>query len=306
MAHRMNVTNTADAAEARLLTNRPTKNHLDSRTRVSDWFGKTLWSLSFRCKRNDSRAANAFNQPMGQTPVSILLNLLEVSCYQLKLDRRAPAIKNQHIHGLSYPQITQISDFMKKLAKIFLLTLSILLVVAIILGARIYSFGNTSYDGPADAAIVLGAAVWSSGVSPVFRERINHGIDLYQRGRVRKLIFSGGQGNPGEPTESSAARDYALQSGVPLQDILIEEKSHTTYENISYAKQLADTHAIKKVLIVSDPLHMKRAVLMAQDAGLIAEPSPTPSTRYQGLKSQLGLLVHETYYYIGYLMRRSF
>jgi len=200
----------------------------------------------------------------------------------------------------------QFSAIMKKIAKIFLLIVVMLAVVFGVLAARIYSFGNTRSDVPADAAIVLGAAVWSTGVSPVFRERINHGIDLYRTGKVRKLIFTGGQGNPGEPTESSAARDYALQSGVPAQDILIEEKSHTTYENIRYAKQVADAHNIKRVLIVSDPLHMKRAVLMAQDVGLIAQPSPTPTTRYQGLKSQFGLLVHETYYYIGYLIRRSF
>jgi uncharacterized SAM-binding protein YcdF (DUF218 family) len=195
---------------------------------------------------------------------------------------------------------------MRKIAKIFLLVACIGVLVFGVLASRICSFGNTRSDASADAAIVLGAAVWSSGVSPVFRERINHGIDLYRTGKVRKLIFTGGQGNPGEPTESAAARDFALQSGVPAQDILIEEKSHTTYENIKYAKQVADTHNIKRVLIVSDPLHMKRAVLMAQDVGLKAEPSPTPSTRYQSLKSQLGLLVHETYYYIGYLIRRSF
>ena len=195
---------------------------------------------------------------------------------------------------------------MRKIAKIFLLIAAIVILVFGVLASRIYSFGNTRSDASADAAIVLGAAVWSSGVSPVFRERINHGIDLYRSGKVRKLIFTGGQGNSGEPTESSAARDYALQSGVPAQDILIEEKSHTTYENIRYAKQVADAHGIKRVLIVSDPLHMKRAVLMAQDVGLAAEPSPTPTTRYQGLKSQLGLLAHETYYYIGYLIRRSF
>ena len=195
---------------------------------------------------------------------------------------------------------------MKKFGKSLLITLFILVVVVAILAARIYSFSSTRSNQPADAAIVLGAAVWSAGLSPVFRERINHGIDLYRKGKVRKLIFTGGQGNPGEPTESSAARDYALQSGVPAQDILIEEKSHTTYENVLYAKKVADTYAIKKVLIVSDPLHMKRAVLMAQDVGLIAEPSPTPSTRYQGLKSQVGLLAHETYYYIGYLLRRPF
>ena len=137
-------------------------------------------------------------------------------------------------------------------------------------------------------------------------ERINHGIDLYRKGMVRKLIFTGGQGNKREATESAAARQYAIQNGVPAEDILIEEKSHTTYENIVYAKEVADAHGVRKVLIVSDPLHMKRAVAMAVDAGLAAEPSPTPSTRYRGLRSRAGLLAYETYYYIGYLLSRPF
>ena len=191
---------------------------------------------------------------------------------------------------------------MKKLAKILLVILSTLVLAAGVLTWRVYSFGNTTSDGPADAAVVLGAAVWTRDPSPVFRERINHAVNLYRKGRVRKLIFTGGQGNPGEPTEAAAARNYALQSGLPASDILIEDKSHTTYENILNAKQLADTHGIRKVLIVSDPLHMKRAMTMAQDVGLSAHPSPTPSTRYQGLR----ILMHETYSYLGYLLRRPF
>ena len=195
---------------------------------------------------------------------------------------------------------------MRKILKILSVILSTAILVAGLLAWRIYSFGNTSSNAQADAAVVLGAAVWTNQVSPVFKERINHALNLYRKGQVRKLIFTGGQGNPGEPTESAAARDYAIQSGIPASDILIEQKSHTTYENILYAKQLADTHGIKKVLIVSDPLHEKRAMAMAEDAGLVAEASPTPSTRYQGVGSQLGLLAHETYYYIGYLLRRLF
>ncbi len=172
---------------------------------------------------------------------------------------------------------------MKKIAKAVLLVFIILVLAVGLLASSIYSYRNTNSDGPADGAIVLGAAVWGAEVSPVFRERINHGIDLYRRGKVRKLIFTGGYGNPGEPSESAAARKYAMESGVPANDIVIEEKSHTTYENILYAKQLADTQGIRKVLIVSDPLHMKRALVMARDAGLIADPSPTPSTRIREL-----------------------
>lgn len=195
---------------------------------------------------------------------------------------------------------------MKKIAKASLLISSVLLLVAGLLAARIYSYRNANSHAPADAAVVLGAAVWGAEVSPVFRERINHGIDLHRKGKVRKLIFTGGRGNRGEPTESAAARRYAIQSGVPAGDILIEEKSHTTYENILYAKQLAEAQGVRKVLIVSDPLHMKRAVAMARDVGLVAEPSPTQSTRYRGVRSQAALLARETYYYIGYLLSRPF
>ncbi|HEX7333829.1 MAG TPA: YdcF family protein [Pyrinomonadaceae bacterium] len=191
---------------------------------------------------------------------------------------------------------------MKKLAETVLVILSAIVLVAGVLTWRVYSFGRTTSDGPADAAVVLGAAVWTKDPSPVFRERINHAINLYRNGRVRKLIFTGGQGNPGEPTEAAAARNYALQSGLPASDILIEDKSHTTYENILNAKQLADSHGIRKVLIVSDPLHMKRAMTMASDVGLAAHPSPTPSTRYQGMR----ILMYETYSYFGYLLRRPF
>jgi uncharacterized SAM-binding protein YcdF (DUF218 family) len=195
---------------------------------------------------------------------------------------------------------------MKKFAKAVSVIFSILILAVGLLALRIYSYRNAVSDVQADAAVVLGAAVWGPEVSPVFRERINHAVDLYKEGKVRKLIFTGGQGNRGEPTESSAARQYALQSGIPVDDILIEEKSHTTYENILYAKQIADAQGVQTVLIVSDPLHMKRAVEMANDMGMEAYPSPTPSTRYQGLTSQAGLLAHETYYYIGYLLRRPF
>src|SRR5882672_3399105 len=181
-----------------------------------------------------------------------------------------------------------------------------LILVIGLTALRIYSYRNAVDDVKADAAIVLGAAVWSNEVSPVFRERINHALELYRSGRVRKIIFTGGQGNRNEPTESSAARRYALQQGISSADILVEESSHTTYENLVFAREAAVARGLKRVLIVSDPLHMKRAVTMAIDLGLEAYPSPTPTTRYQGTTNQVGLLAHETYYYIGYLFRRQF
>ncbi|HVF67563.1 MAG TPA: YdcF family protein [Pyrinomonadaceae bacterium] len=195
---------------------------------------------------------------------------------------------------------------MKRVFKMLVVAISAALVAAGLLALRVYTYGNVSSEGTADAAVVLGAAVWGDEVSPVFRERIRHGVELYRKGRVRKLIFTGGRGNSDEATESAAARAFALQNGVPARDILIEEESHTTFENLLYAKRLADAAGARKVLIVSDPLHMRRAVSMAEDVGLEAEPCPTPSTRYRSLRSRAELLAHETYYYIGYLVSRPF
>ncbi len=193
---------------------------------------------------------------------------------------------------------------MRRFGKILLAIITLTVVVLTVTAARIYSYSSVAVDKQADAAVVLGAAVWSRNVSPVFRERINHAVDLYRQGKVRKLIFTGGQGNSNEPTEAAAASSYAQANGIPIQDILVEQKSHTTFENIVNAKQLADAHSLKTVLIVSDPMHMKRAMTMARDVGLIAYPSPTPTTRYVGWRTQMSELARETFYYLGYLIAR--
>ena len=189
--------------------------------------------------------------------------------------------------------------------KILIVILCGIVLTVAAVAFRIYSYRNISSDMQSDAAVVLGAAVWGTEVSPVFSERINHAINLYKTGKVTKLIFTGASGDSYELSESAAARDYAIARGVPAADILIEEKSHTTYENIRFAKELADAHGLRKVLIVSDPLHMKRAVKMSRDVGFEAYPSPTRTTRFRGVQKQAGLLAHETYYYLGYLLRRS-
>ena len=196
------------------------------------------------------------------------------------------------------------NGLMRRFGKIVLAIIAVTVAVLAVTAARIYRYSGVAIDKQADAAVVLGAAVWSQNVSPVFRERINHAVDLYRKGKVRKLIFTGGQGNSNEPTEAAAASSYAQANGIPIQDILVEQKSHTTFENIVNAKQLADANSLKTVLIVSDPMHMKRAMTMARDVGLRAYPSPTPTTRYVGWRTQMSELARETFYYLGYLIAR--
>jgi uncharacterized SAM-binding protein YcdF (DUF218 family) len=99
---------------------------------------------------------------------------------------------------------------------------SLLLAWLIFSAYAVASFGNNSYEKPADAIIVLGAAIFGTQPSPVFRERINHGIDLYQKGYAPVIIFTGGTGEGQPLAESDVAKQYAEKRGIPSDKLLIE------------------------------------------------------------------------------------
>ncbi|WP_037373162.1 YdcF family protein [Anaerovorax odorimutans] len=189
---------------------------------------------------------------------------------------------------------------LRKCKKIFYILFIIIICYVTYTSVDIYLYGNVNELVKADAAIVLGAAVWQDKPSPVFEERIKHGIWLYKNNYVDKLIFTGGKGDGNLISEAIAAKNYALKNSVPDEDIFIEEKSKITQENICYAAEIAKDNNISSVIIVSDPLHMRRAMLMAKNYGLSAYSSPTPTTKIISAKSKLLFLSREVFYYIGY------
>lgn len=170
----------------------------------------------------------------------------------------------------------------------------------------IYLYASASDTQPAGAAVVLGASAWGNRPSPVFEQRIAHAVDLYRRKQVGLLIFTGGPGGSGQRAESLVAADYAIARGVAARDTLCEVTSRTTLENLIGAAEAAKQRKIGRVLIVSDPLHMRRAVTMARDLGIDAYPSPTPTSRYISFDNKLDFWAREVYYYTGYLLARPF
>jgi uncharacterized SAM-binding protein YcdF (DUF218 family) len=171
------------------------------------------------------------------------------------------------------------------------------------LAGSILWYGQRSDREPADAAVVLGAAVWTDRPSPVFEERIRHGVDLYRTGQVEVLVFTGGLAEGDRLAEAEVARVYAASRGVPADRIFIETASTTTFENLREARAILEREGLHRVLVVSDPLHMKRAVQTARRLGIDAHPSPTPTSRYRSLARQLPFLLRETYFYARSLLR---
>lgn len=155
---------------------------------------------------------------------------------------------------------------------------------------------------PADVALVLGASARGGAPSPVFAARIDHAIDLFNAGKVRALLFTGGR-SPGEPlADSQAARHYALARGVPAGAILVETTSRTTRENLSAARAVLAITPYKTCLLVSDPLHLFRALQMMKAEGIAGRPSPAARTRIRSLPHKLTFLAREVGFYHVYLL----
>ena len=198
---------------------------------------------------------------------------------------------------------------MKKIKAKYKVLILLSLFLVIYIGKNVFdicAFSAEDQKCRADVAVILGAAAYNGEVSPVYRERINHGITLYEEGYVDRLIVTGGTADQEEESDASAAKKYLLSQGIPEEAVLIEDQSSITQENLENSKAIMEENGYETALIVSDPLHMKRAMLLAEDAGITAYSSPTPSTRYISLRTKIPFLARETFYYIGYKWYRIF
>lgn len=165
--------------------------------------------------------------------------------------------------------------------------------------------GDREQAAPADVVIVLGAAAYDARPSPVFEERIRHGIELYTRGLAPRIIFTGGFGTGARFAESEVAQRYALRHGVPQDAILIETRSRTTRQNLQQAAILMQEHGLRRAIIVSDPLHMARALRLARESGIRALGSSTPTTRFRSWETRWKFLLQEVYFFHRDLLRKS-
>jgi uncharacterized SAM-binding protein YcdF (DUF218 family) len=156
------------------------------------------------------------------------------------------------------------------------------------------------------AAVVLGAAQWNGDPSPVLQARLDHALDLYHRGLVKRIILTGGVGAGDRLSEAAVGRQYLLDRQVSPDVLLLDERSTTTWENLQNAADLARANGIDTVVLVSDPFHMLRSLKMAHDLGLSAYGSPTRSSPISGNRAEeTRFVVREIWAYLVYLFARQ-
>jgi len=170
----------------------------------------------------------------------------------------------------------------------------------------ICSYSSVYENKQCDVAIVLGAAASDDGVSQVYKQRLNHAIKLYNDNSIEKIIVTGGKGEGNNFSDAFMAKTYLVSQSIPEETVLLEEQSTITQENLQNSKKIMDEEGYKTALVVSDPLHMKRAMLLAKDTGMEAYSSPTQSSAYQSLRTKIPFVARETFFYVGYKWYRVY
>ncbi len=132
---------------------------------------------------------------------------------------------------------------------------------------------------PADAIVVFGAAQYSGHPSPVFKARLDHGYDLFQRKLAPVIITTGGQGGDPKYSEGGVGRDYLFARGVPDQNLIAETQSDDTSESVLRVGTIMNRNHMHTCIAVSAPYHLYRVRRMLEHDGLEVYTSPRPMAK---------------------------
>ena len=119
--------------------------------------------------------------------------------------------------------------------------------------------------------IILGSGLFGDKVPPLLAQRLDKGLAIYEKfNRKPVIIVSGGQGDDELISEAEAMAGYLMEKGVPADSILLENKSRTTFENLTFSKQLMLAHGLEqdRVVLVTNSFHALRAGIYMKQVGL--------------------------------------
>ena len=119
----------------------------------------------------------------------------------------------------------------------------------------------------ADCIVVLGCQVRSDGTpSHMLEDRLKRGVALYELGASSKILMSGDHGTKGYD-EVNTMKAYAIEAGIPTEDIFMDHAGFSTYETIYRAKEI---FGAKKIIVVTQQYHLYRALYIAEALGVEA------------------------------------
>jgi uncharacterized SAM-binding protein YcdF (DUF218 family) len=184
-----------------------------------------------------------------------------------------------------------------------LVAIVLLLAFAIFGGtaARIWWVARQDARPVSDAIVVLGASQFDGRPSPVFTARLDHALDLFERGVAPYVVTVGGS-RPGDRfTEGAAGKRWLAAHGVPENRVVAIGEGSDTLQSMQAVRDVFGERGWARAVIVTDPWHTLRARAMARDLDIQAGGSPTrqgPAVRTR--ETELRYILRETLAYLYY------
>ena len=175
-----------------------------------------------------------------------------------------------------------------------------LMILVGYLSVRIGQQSTREEAQPADVILVLGAAEYRGRPSQVFRARLDHALELYNRKLAPQIMTTGGAGGETVFTEGGVGRAYLIGRGVPPEAVIVEAEGESTVHSTTLAGEIMRRMGLNSAIVVSDGYHIYRVKKMLQSRGLKAYGSPR--------KERNPELLHDRWNYVkqavGYLLWR--
>ena len=154
--------------------------------------------------------------------------------------------------------------------------------VAVFLGItsiRIVRQAGLQEIHPSDAIVVFGAAQYAGHPSPVFRARLDHAYDLFQRGVAAVVITTGGSGSDPTFSEGGVGHDYLMHRGIPEPRLIAETQGSDTASSAELVAVIMRTNRMRSCVAVSDAYHVFRIRKLLEHEGVRVYVAPRPDSR---------------------------
>jgi uncharacterized SAM-binding protein YcdF (DUF218 family) len=132
---------------------------------------------------------------------------------------------------------------------------------------------------PADAIVVFGAAEYAGRPSPVYRARLDHAFDLFQRGIAPVVITTGGSGDDPSYSEGGVGHDYLMKRGIRDANLIAETQGADTAQSAQRVGVILRTNHMHSCTAVSDAYHVFRIKRLLEHEGVQVYVAPRPDSR---------------------------
>jgi uncharacterized SAM-binding protein YcdF (DUF218 family) len=175
--------------------------------------------------------------------------------------------------------------------------------VAVFLGITsvqiVHEAGLQEVD-PADAIVVFGAAEYAGRPSPVYRARLDHAYDLFQRGTAPVVITTGGSAADPTFSEGGVGHDYLMHRGIPEAKLIAETQGSDTASSAERVAVIMRTNRMRSCVAVSDEYHVFRIRKLLEHEGVQVYVAPRPDSRPRSLWQRTLAVLREAASYVAW------